>query len=264
MAQLHWIEAGLLLSAFLDLVEDLAWVTSGVAIVLLSLHRWRVSLTALYTSLAVGALARLGVIVAMPGVRVAFLVVAVLFALLHPIAVFPDLSGPYLVGCRTERLRGIDCRILYPTTRASSSSGADLVPYLEWHRHTPAGIAKYAGMPAFLFAHLPSFRLRAYRHAPVADDQASHPLIVFSHGLGGTFEMYSALLEDWASRGFVVLAVNHGDGSAAAFRRADSDDTVLYVPVDDDGQRRVQLEHRVAELSRAVSAFLDVGPPSIP
>ena len=35
---------------------------------------------------------------------------------------------------------------------------------------------------------------------------APYPLVVFSHGLGGSFEYYQALLEGWAAAGYVVAA----------------------------------------------------------
>jgi pimeloyl-ACP methyl ester carboxylesterase len=39
------------------------------------------------------------------------------------------------------------------------------------------------------------------------------PVIIFQHGLGGTSEMYSQLCLDLSSFGFVVVAVEHEDGS---------------------------------------------------
>jgi dienelactone hydrolase len=49
----------------------------------------------------------------------------------------------------------------------------------------------------------------ATERAPVAKIRSRLPLIVFSHGLGGTGFEYTSLIEDLASRGYVVAAIEH-------------------------------------------------------
>ncbi|PSR94172.1 platelet-activating factor acetylhydrolase, isoform II-domain-containing protein, partial [Coniella lustricola] len=45
--------------------------------------------------------------------------------------------------------------------------------------------------------------------------QPRFPVVVFSHGLGGSRTMYSTICGDLASYGFVVVAMEHRDGSGA-------------------------------------------------
>lgn len=71
-----------------------------------------------------------------------------------------------------------------------------------------------------------NFYLPLVRHAPLKKDEAGqrghrYPVIVFSHGIGCSREMYSQFCADWASFGFVVAAIEHRDGSACVSRSHD-------------------------------------------
>ncbi|HYI10184.1 MAG TPA: alpha/beta fold hydrolase [Thermoanaerobaculia bacterium] len=49
-----------------------------------------------------------------------------------------------------------------------------------------------------------------------------HPLILFSHGFGGSYRTYVALTSYWASQGYVVIAPSHADsGRRRDVRRAE-------------------------------------------
>ena len=51
-------------------------------------------------------------------------------------------------------------------------------------------------------------------HVTYPEGTGPLPVIVFSHGAGGSGRTYDALASFWATHGFVVLAPNHADGPA--------------------------------------------------
>ena len=57
----------------------------------------------------------------------------------------------------------------------------------------------------------------AVDRAPVAKTASSLPLIVFSHGAGGTSFAYTWLIEDLVSHGYAVAAIEHTGGAVAVW-----------------------------------------------
>ncbi|KAI8616959.1 platelet-activating factor acetylhydrolase [Chytriomyces sp. MP71] len=79
------------------------------------------------------------------------------------------------------------------------------------------------------------------------------PVVVLSHGLGGCQTTYSTLCGSLASRGFVVLSLEHRDRSAAASARSNYTERIDYQhPSTKESEalamRKSQLEQRVQEV----------------
>lgn len=43
----------------------------------------------------------------------------------------------------------------------------------------------------------------------ISDDEKMYPVIIFSHGYDGVYQIYTSLIEDVVSHGFIVVSINH-------------------------------------------------------
>ncbi|KAI1372355.1 hypothetical protein F4677DRAFT_449477 [Hypoxylon crocopeplum] len=130
----------------------------------------------------------------------------------------PELTGPHNVGLRNLELvdydrvdpfspfgspRDLMVTLFYPTAD-DFSGNIPLAP-----QFSPA-VASYVddllSLPTGTAA---SLTTRARLDAPVADEATGAPTLLFSHGFGFTRGLYSALLQDLASWGWIVVAVDH-------------------------------------------------------
>jgi hypothetical protein len=120
-----------------------------------------------------------------------------------------------------EPLDHVTVRLLYPTMDPPES-----LPYLK--TETAAAFCeetmKYGGPPplrkfGWMLHNWRLTRLEGKHHATPLEGPS--PLIFYSHGLGGNAEMYSYQTRALAAQGYVVVVLEHADGSAPVVRRKD-------------------------------------------
>lgn len=155
-----------------------------------------------------------------------------------------------VVGTTVSRLpSGARVRLFYPT----NFKDGQMAPYLTNGRQTSDGMANMVGFRLgleFLLAHLADTSSGCVADAPIhCNSGADLPLLVYSHGYGGNMDMATYLFRTMASKGIVVAAVEHTDGTASS--------TIL----EDGSERkfneyfmtgRQQLTRRASELLEAV------------
>jgi platelet-activating factor acetylhydrolase len=100
---------------------------------------------------------------------------------------------------------------------------------------------------------------------PISPPAAGLPVMIFSHGLGGSRNTYSQWCGSIASYGVVVAAIEHRDGSApvsVVHAGSKSQFTVPYRRITDSEQNMVyrtsQVAQRTYEVSRLVTVLRDI------
>jgi len=160
---------------------------------------------------------------------------------------FPVARGPYSVatadvacqaGAAATHAPAILVRLFYPHQKHDSHSNkvaalrASVEKWPSWYpeERYASGYAafKWPGLSSWpFFYNLVGGAMRwlsqypivpVIENAAVAVDKERFPVLVFSHGNGSCRMTYSTLCAEVASRGFVVAAVEHADGSACVGR----------------------------------------------
>jgi predicted dienelactone hydrolase len=158
------------------------------------------------------------------GMGLAILIVAALAPwALRPAPVLPQPRGPHPVGEQVFRWvdasreeattpdpadrRNVVVQAWYPADPgpAGNPRGGG-TPYLDGLGRLPGPIMAF---PSFVFRRFGETDTHATPNAPVSNARRTWPVVIFSPGYGAPRAFYTGLAADLASRGYVVLAVDH-------------------------------------------------------
>jgi predicted dienelactone hydrolase len=132
-----------------------------------------------------------------------------------PVITLPEPTGPYRVGILDRELidharaRRLMVSIWYP-----AASGGAPAPLTHHPDEVMIALANLTGLPAPLFQHLRYVTLAASEGVSVQATSTPIPVLVFSHGLVGLRLQNSSTLQELASWGYVVVAIDHTDAAA--------------------------------------------------
>jgi pimeloyl-ACP methyl ester carboxylesterase len=169
-------------------------------------------------------------------------------------------------------------RVLYPTLEKPT-----WIPYLRPHtsevyceenmKHSaPPPLRPYSWM----IHNWRLIRVPAKHHAPLAPLNTADglPVVFFSHGLGGNAEMYTYQTHALAAHGYMVVVLDHTDGSAPVVARKDGDllrrnETILELWLSgnkDDYRlsRQTMTIYRAQELLAVVESILQLNHGNLP
>jgi predicted dienelactone hydrolase len=164
------------------------------------------------------------------GALIALLMLAATICLAAGIPVFQDpaTTGPYSVGITRfyfvdssrqdpfapspNTPRELVAAAWYP---AEAASNAKPEPF--WPRDSAAGpaLSQLLHTPPFFFSHVHLVKSHSYLDAPLAHAETQYPVLIFSHGYGGTIWQNTPQMEELASHGFIVFSLGHTYESGA-------------------------------------------------
>jgi predicted dienelactone hydrolase len=109
------------------------------------------------------------------------------------------------VGVRTEAVGDLQVEVWYPAAEAHRGERGEPVDFRDW---IPEAVSAALGP-----LDLPPVPTPAVRDAALRDVREPLPVVIFSHGFGGTRTQSVSLTTHWASRGFVVVSTDHAGRS---------------------------------------------------
>lgn len=189
----------------------------------------------------------------------------------------PELSGNFNVGTRvfhwkdTSRdephtqdesdTRELLARVFYPAEVGLEENRLPVFDSFRWSFWFDAG--NNVGNKRLRISNYTSSYWPIYNDAIISEQQGFYPLIVLSHGYGFSPEEHVYLAAEFASRGYIVVSINHPYGSSRAVFPDGREVLPIGLPQDNLGQDmelwaqdQVFVIQQMEELNQSSESFL--------
>lgn len=190
-----------------------------------------------------------------------------------PVIQFPEPPGQHAVGIQTLHIqntgrleimtrdsldsREFMARLYYPA-REGTGKRAKYIPEFPKVKDS---FQKKLGWPIPLIEYIELIEIHAYNNAVILEEE--FPLIIYSHGLNNNYTEASARLSNLASKGYIVVAINHTygsdfsvfpDGTITSFKSMSRlGDPLEFV----DSTRTIRVEQWVNDIKTAIDYLKD-------
>ncbi|MEP6988592.1 MAG: carboxylic ester hydrolase, partial [Chloroflexota bacterium] len=154
------------------------------------------------------------------GLAVLGILVSIVLPIVLPVFHFPKPTGPYAIGTTTYHWvdtdrpelfttdpndqRELMAQVWYP---AKDEPSAPRAPYIQDAESITPALARLTHLPVFLFSHFKYVTTNAVADAPVAQDQAQYPVLIFLSGLNGFRQMNMFQIEELVSQGYIIVGL---------------------------------------------------------
>jgi len=192
-----------------------------------------------------------------------------------PVFFLPVPTGPHSVGTQVfqwtdstrlewftqknpDDYRKIVVQVWYPS---SDTKERDSEPYIDNIVVRAETIGSAGGFPGWMAGHINLVKTNSFLNAKPDLTNFPYPVLVLSHGITGMRQIHSALIEELASHGFVVAALDHPyDCNLTLFKDGTSADYRSDITGHPDSVRirRKQLNTRVADVRFLLDQLTEV------
>ncbi len=139
----------------------------------------------------------------------------ILASWLLPVPTLPAPTGPYAVGVIDRELvdstreRRLMVSVWYPAAHTGPAA-----PLTHHPDQVADALGRMTGLPGFVFQHVRYIDVAASEGVPLLANAGRLPVLVFSPGMVALRLQNSTSLQDLASWGYVVVAIDHTDAAA--------------------------------------------------
>jgi len=178
-------------------------------------------------------------------VAVFYASVAVVLPILLPVFSFSEPTGIYKVGTTTYEWtdeareetftpkagdkRKLKIQIWYP---ANKDTKGQTRAYVEDGALLAEGYHRILGMPKQVFNSIRYVKTHSLENVDISDQEATYPVLIFSHGFSGHKNQNTFQIEEIVSRGYIVVGIDHTYNSTVS--KFSDGRTAYFTPGKDD------------------------------